>query len=75
VKEDGTVYIETLVIRRDEVGSALERLHATDAARPIALRADRHVRYGEVVTVLAACRKAGWNDVALVSTNLTARQP
>ncbi|MBV8518434.1 MAG: biopolymer transporter ExbD [Acidobacteria bacterium] len=75
VKEDGTVYLDTLIIRRDEVDSALEQLHTTAAARPIALRADKRVRYGEVVTVLAACRKAGWDDVALVSTNPAARQP
>lgn len=75
VKEDGTVYLDTLVIRRDEVDAALAQLHATAAARPIALRADKRVQYGEVVTVLAACRKAGWDDVALVSTNPAARQP
>ena len=75
VKQDGTVYVDTLVIRRDEVASALERLHATDGGRPIALRADKHALYGDVVAVLGACRKAGWENVALVSMNPNAAQP
>lgn len=66
VKADGSVYIGSLVIRRDEVRSSLQRLHATEASRPIAVRADKRVQYGEVVTVLAECREAGWQDVTLV---------
>lgn len=66
VKEDGSVYIGTLVIRRDEVRAALQNMRATDASRPIAVRADKRVPYGEVVSVLADCRHAGWQDVTLV---------
>ena len=68
VKEDGTVYIDTLVIRRDELPSTLRKLRETAASRPIAVRADKRVVYGEVAGVLGACRDAGWNDVALVTT-------
>lgn len=68
VKEDGTVYLDTLVIRRDELPSALRALRATAASRPIAVRADKRVAYGEVAGVLGACRDAGWTDVALVTT-------
>jgi biopolymer transport protein ExbD len=68
VKEDGTVYLDTLIVRREEVAAALDRLHATAASRPIAVRADQRVQYGEVLQVIAACREAGWHDVALVST-------
>ena len=67
VKEDGTVYLDTLVVRRDEVPAALQRLRATAASRPIAVRADKRVPYGEVASVLAECRDAGWVDVKLVS--------
>jgi biopolymer transport protein TolR len=66
VKADGSVYIGSLVIRRDEVRSSLQHLRATEASRPIAVRADKRVQYGEVVTVLAECREAGWQDVTLV---------
>ena len=66
VKEDGSVYVGTLVIRRDEVRSALHSLRATDASRPIAVRADKRVPYGDVLNVLADVRHAGWQDVTLV---------
>ena|SRR5688572_6170693 len=67
VKEDLTVCIETLAIRRDEVPAALQRLRASSAGRPIGVRADKHVPYGEVLGVLDACRKAGWEDVTLIA--------
>lgn len=67
VKEDGTVYLDTLIVRRDEVPAALGRIHAKEASRPVAVRADKHVMYGEVATVLGALRQAGWEDVKLVS--------
>ncbi|HEX8170878.1 MAG TPA: biopolymer transporter ExbD [Thermoanaerobaculia bacterium] len=68
VKADGTVYLDTLVIRRDEVTSALQRLHAQSPSRAVAVRADKRALYGEVASVLAACRTAGWSDVTLVGT-------
>ena len=67
VKEDGTVYLDTLIVRREEVLASLRRLHATSSSRPIAVRADKRVEYGEVAAVLGACREAGWTDVALVA--------
>lgn len=67
IKEDGTVYLDTLVVRRDEVPAALQRMRATAATRPVGVRADKRVSYGEVVTVLDACRKAGWEDVTLIA--------
>jgi biopolymer transport protein ExbD len=66
VKDDGTVYLDTLIVRKEEVESALQRLHEREASRPIAVRADKRVQYGEVASVLAACRTAGWDDVTLV---------
>lgn len=74
VKEDGTVYLDTLIVRREEVLASLQRLHATASARPIAVRADKRVQYGEVAAVLGACREAGWSDVALVSVAAEAGQ-
>ena len=66
IKEDGTVYLDTLIVRRDEVEGALQRIHEREASRPIAVRADKSVQYGEVASVLAACRTAGWQDVTLI---------
>jgi biopolymer transport protein ExbD len=69
VKDDGTVFLDTLVIRRDEVRSELERLHAQSPQRPVAVRGDKRVPYGEVVAVLDACRSAGYENVGLISEN------
>jgi biopolymer transport protein ExbD len=67
VKDDGTVYLDTLIVRKEEVPAALERLRGTNASRPIVVRGDKRVAYGEVATVLGACRKAGWEDVKLAT--------
>lgn len=67
IKEDGTVYLDTLVVRRDEVDSALQRLRQGAAGRPVGVRADKRVPYGDVLTILDACRKAGWDDVTLIA--------
>lgn len=67
VKADGTVYVDTLVVRSDEVPAALQRLRATAASRPVVVRGDKRVAYGEVAAVLGACRAAGWEDVKLAT--------
>jgi biopolymer transport protein ExbD len=66
VKQDGSVYLGTAVIRREELSSQLERMRATEGSRPIHVRADKQVLYGDVRDVLGACRDAGWEDVTLV---------
>jgi len=67
VKADGTVYLDAIALRRDQVESEIRRLHDASPERPIAVRADRIVAYGDVVQVLDACRTAGFRDVGLVS--------
>lgn len=73
VKDDGTVYIDTLVTRKDRVESELRARHARGESAPIAVRADKRVAYGEVMDVLDACRAAGFEDVSLISLKLPAR--
>jgi biopolymer transport protein TolR len=68
IKEDGSVYVNTQVIHRTELPAALQRLRETSASRPVGVRADKRVAYGEVASVLAAVRAAGWSDVSLVTT-------
>ena len=67
IKEDGTVYLDTMVVRGDEVASALQRLRERASGRPVGVRADKRVPYGDVLSVLDACRKAGWEDVTLIA--------
>jgi len=67
VKDDGTVYLGSVVVRREQVVSELLRLHAESPERSVAVRGDQRIAYGEVVKVLDACRAAGYNDVRLIA--------
>jgi len=67
VKDDGTVYVDTVALRNDQVAEEVRRMHEQSPDRPVAVRADKTVKYGEVVEVLDACRTAGFHDVGLVS--------
>jgi biopolymer transport protein TolR len=68
VKDDGTVYLGTIALRKEQVASELRRLHAESPNRPVAVRGDKTVAYGEVAGVLDASRDAGFNDVRLITT-------
>jgi biopolymer transport protein TolR len=67
VKDDGTVYVGSVVVRQEQVASEIERIHLQSPERSVAVRGDQRVAYGEVVKVLDACRAAGFSDVRLIS--------
>ena len=67
VKSDGTVYIGSSVIRKDEVQKALEELHQRTPDREIAVKGDKLVKYGDILDVLKALREVGFNDVGLIA--------
>src|SRR5204863_754899 len=69
VTDDGTVYLGTLVVRKEQVASELQRLHAQTPDRPVGVRGDKRVAYGEVASVLDCCPAAGFNAVRLITTN------
>ena len=67
VKEDATVYIDDLVIRRDQFASEIRRVFQKDPKKQIAVRGDRRVPYGDLADVLDECREAGYTDVKLMT--------
>src|SRR5437667_3241618 len=67
VKSDGTVYLGSTVVRRDQVQSELEQIHQRTPDREIAVKGDRSVKYGAVIDVLKACRDVGFNNVGLIA--------
>ena len=71
VKEDGSLYFDATVIRPEQLAEELQRRHAAHPERPVVVRGDEHVKYGGVVAVLDACRKAGFGDVGLVTSTPT----
>lgn len=66
VKSDGTIYVDSAVLRADELLGELQRRRA-EHERPVVVRADKILSYGEVVRVLDACRDAGFNSVGLAA--------
>ena len=68
VADDGTVYLGALVVRKEQVAAELQRLHAQSPNRPVGVRGDKRVPYGEVASVLDSCRVAGFSDVRLITT-------
>jgi biopolymer transport protein TolR len=69
IKDDGTVYLGSEVLRREQVVAELQRIHAQSPDRPVAVRADKTLKYGEVMEVLDWCRGAGFADVRLATAS------
>ena len=67
VKSDGTVYLGSTVVRKEQVQSELEAIHAKTPEREIAVKGDKLVKYGAVLDVLKACREVGFNNVGLIA--------
>lgn len=67
VKADGSVYLGSNVIRKDQVESSLQEIHGKTPDREIAVKGDKLVKYGDVLDVLKACREVGFNNVGLIA--------
>jgi biopolymer transport protein ExbD len=64
VTEDGTIRFQGQVVNVDQLESEVAALPATERAK-ITVRADRHVEYGLIVSVIDALRKAGAEGLSL----------
>jgi biopolymer transport protein TolR len=67
VKADGSVYLGSSVVRKEQVQGELEQIHARTPDREIAVKGDKLVKYGSVLDVLKACREVGFNNVGLIA--------
>ena len=67
VKDDGMLFVGSNVIRREQLAGELQRAYRESADRPVAVRGDKRVPYGDVADVLGACRSAGFHDVGLIT--------
>ncbi len=67
VKADGTVYLGSAVMRKEQVQGELETIHGRTPDREIAVKGDKLVKYGAVLDVLKACREVGFNNVGLIA--------
>jgi biopolymer transport protein TolR len=67
VKADGSVYLGSTVVRKEQVQSELQNIHERTPDREVAVKGDRSVKYGAVIDVLKACREVGFNNVGLIA--------
>jgi biopolymer transport protein ExbD len=66
VKADLSLSLGNDPIARGRLGSALDVAMQMDRQRPVFLRADKSVPYGELMSVMNLLRNAGYLKVALV---------
>jgi biopolymer transport protein TolR len=74
VKADGSVYLGSTVVRKEQVQSELDTIHQRTPDREIAVKGDKMVKYGAVLDVLKACREVGFNNVGLIAQPKNAPQ-
>ena len=67
VKMDGSVYLGSVVVMKQQVQSELKTIHDRTPDREIAVKGDKKVKYGDVLDVLRACREVGFNNVGLIA--------
>jgi biopolymer transport protein TolR len=67
VKADGTVYLGSLPVLKEQVQSELAKIHDRTPDREIAVKGDKLVKYGAVLDALKACREVGFNNVGLIA--------
>ncbi len=67
VKADGSVYLGSLPVLKQQMQSELEKIHERTPDREIAVKGDKLVKYGAVLDALKACREVGFNNVGLIA--------
>src|ERR1051326_1934220 len=67
VKADGSVYLGSTVVRKEQVQGELETIHQRTPGREIGVKGDLLVKYGAVLDVMKACREVGFNNVGLIA--------
>ncbi|HEY5610200.1 MAG TPA: biopolymer transporter ExbD [Thermoanaerobaculia bacterium] len=72
VKEDGTVYVGPIVVRKEQVKGELETIYQRTPDREIAIKGDKRVKYKDVIEVMKACRDVGFQDVGLIAERIHA---
>jgi biopolymer transport protein ExbD len=67
VKADGTIYLGSLPVLKQQMQSELEKIHERTPDCEIAVKGDKLVKYGAVLEALKACREVGFNNVGLIA--------
>jgi biopolymer transport protein ExbD len=67
INADRTIYVGDAAIHEEQLASELAR-HAGQTSRPVVVRGDKSLAYGDIVRVLDTCRAAGFQNVGLATT-------
>ncbi|MGD8562401.1 MAG: protein TolR [Desulfarculaceae bacterium] len=67
VTKDGRVFLDEFQVAIEGLGDKIRNITSRKPQTKIYLRADRNVPYGVVVKVLAEARKAGVNNLGMVT--------
>src|SRR5947199_3665008 len=62
VKADGSVYLGSTVVRKEQVQSELEQIHQHTPDREVAVKGDKLVKYGAVMDLLKPCPEVRFNN-------------
>lgn len=67
VKADGSIFLDKYKMDLAGLGKKLEAIYKDRRSREIFLRADKEVRYGYVVKVMAEVKKAGLEKLGMIT--------
>lgn len=67
VKSGDIIYVGQDALRPEMIKSALEEIYKREPTREIVVKGDRLLKYGDVLTVLKACRDVGFENVGLIA--------
>lgn len=68
IRKDGVIFIGETEVKRQRLENLLSSMTRNDPDRRIFIRADKSLDYGYVMEVLGGLNQAGFNKVALLST-------
>lgn len=67
VKSGNVIYVGSDALRPEMVKSALQEIYKREPNREVVVKGDRLLKYGDVLTVLKACRDVGFENVGLIA--------
>lgn len=73
VKADGSIYIDRLPVRRENLVEAFKQITSSKPNTPVYLRGEQTLPYGEIIKVVDLLREAGVVDLGLVTELETKR--
>jgi biopolymer transport protein ExbD len=71
LQDDGQILLGTDPVEAVDLTGALQAAHWTHPERPLCIKADRNLPYGEIKRILIASRAAGFRDVSLIAREAT----